>query len=474
VEHAPDKKMLEEQLNNLQPVPSQRFYRRMGRAAWTPLARARRRAFAATGLVLILVVAMLALTPQGRAWAQEVIHFFTRATSDTMPVPTAAPLIWVNITPGVPAPTATPRALFTDCGDFNSPKCSVEQIRSKVDFPVRELGTVPQGMHFAGATGGSDRIVLFYDNGEFTYGLTIVEEPWTGSSEMTKWEIGASAVVETVQIGSVTGEYVKGGFNTQLVEAPKIGDVKFDQVWDARVGLETLHWISDGIFFSMSTWDNDFNNILLDRDAFVALAAGLTTEPVSTKQTYVPATETPVPVITYDGDTYNLSVSQAENQAGFNVLEPGRLPDVLTFGGASYAPEQKIVRIFYIEQPSGLSVTFGLRVSEELAPNTADCILCSTIRGDYGDFLTEKNSMVIGAETVIETVQVGGFTGQYIEGKWGPSNSGWAWLPYPEIKNLRWQAHGLAFELQYSGFWLNNEIPISKADLITIAENMMK
>jgi len=468
-------KSIEEKLNSLEPSPSPRFYRRMSRAAWTPAAITRRHAYAVTGLVLALAAALLVFTPQGRAWAQEVIHFFTRAASDTLPAPTAAPLVWVNVTPGALAPTTTPRALFTDCGDFTGPKCSVEQIRSKVDFPVRELGTIPQGMHFVGATGGPDRIVLFYDNGELTYGLTVVEEPWTGSSEMTKWEIGASAIVEAVQVGSAAGEYVKGGFKGQLLEAPNIGDaIKADQVWDANVGLETLHWINDGIFFSMSTWDNDFNNILLDRDAFVALAAGLTTGPVSAGQTYVPPTETPVPAVMVDGLTYNLSVSQAEKQAGFNLPEPGRLPDILAFAGAAYEPEQKIARIFYIEQPVGLSETFGLRVSEELAPNTADCILCRTIRGDYGDFLTEKNSMVIGAETLIDTVQVGGFTGQYIEGKWALSNSGWAWLPYPEIKTLRWQAHGLAFELQYFGFSTPNGIPISKADLIAIAESMTK
>jgi hypothetical protein len=194
----------------------------------------------------------------------------------------------------------------------------------------------------------------------------------------------------------------------------------------------------------------------LDQAGFVALAESLTTEPVSARLTPMPATETPAPVITYNGEPYNLSVSQARQQTGFDVLEPKRLPEILSFAGASYEPEQNIVRIFYIEQNPVAPHTFGLTVSEELAPNTADCKLCSMVIGDYGDFLTVKSSMVVGASAVVEKVQVGGFTGQYVEGQWGQSNSGWAWLPYPEIKTLRWQAHGMAFELQYSGFSINN------------------
>jgi hypothetical protein len=423
------------------------------------------RRLALATLALVLAFAILFATPQGRAWAQEIIHFFTRAAGDTQPALTAEPLVWVNVTPGEPAPTATPRAIFTDCGDFLSPTCSMEQIRSKVNFPVSELGTIPAGLHFVGATGGPDRVWILYDNGKYTYGLSITEEPWTGSSELTQWKIGASAVVQTVQIGNVTGEYVRGGFVSQP------GQV--DQVWDPNIGIQTLHWINDGVFFDMSVLGTD-TNIVINQDTFVALAAGLTTEPVSARITPMPATQTPVPVITFKGEIYNLSVSQAEEQAGFDVLEPGRLPEVLTLAGASYQSEQNIVRIFYIEQTPGIPETFGLTVSEELAPNTADCKLCSIVVGDYGDFLTIKSSMVVASDTIIETVQVGGFPGQYVEGQWGQNNSGWIWIPYPEIKTLRWQANGVAFELQYSGFSINNEVPISKADLIAIAESMMK
>ena len=37
-------------------------------------------------LALVLAFAILFATPQGRAWAREILHFFTRAASDTLPV----------------------------------------------------------------------------------------------------------------------------------------------------------------------------------------------------------------------------------------------------------------------------------------------------------------------------------------------------------------------------------------------------
>jgi len=448
-------------------APGERFYRRMKGAAWTPAGVARRRAIGATGLTLLLVVAFLAFTPQGRALAQVVIHFFTRTATDSLPVPTAVPLTWVDITPGAPLPTSTPQALFRECGDF--PKCSVEQIRSRVNFPVLELGRIPAGMHFLGATGGPERIYLLYDNGKLTYGVALTEEPWTGSSDMIQQQVGASAVVETVQVGDVTGEYIKGGFSTRLLQAPTFNEVHFSQVWDDKVGLESLHWLKDGIFYSMSAWDDDMDNVLLDKDAFVALAAGLTTEPVSARQTYVPPTATPVPPVTFEGTTYILSVAEARQQAGFDVLEPSKLPDVLSLAGAAYDPEQHIVRTFYIEPPLDPRVTFGVRLSQQPIQDPSACNLCSLVRGDYGDVLTQKNSLVVSPDAVIEEVQISGVTGQYFVGQW----NGPAWVPYSSVETLRWQANGMAFELKYFGFMdASGTVPISKADLVAIAESL--
>jgi len=215
MKNIPDEK-IEEQLNALQLSPSQSFHRRMARAPWTPAATTRRRTYIVTGLTVVLVVTLLAFTPQGRAWAQEILRFFTRTASDTLPY-TLEPVTWLDVTPDIPAPTITPlpsQAPFAvDCGDFAYARCSIEKVRSKVHFTVSELGSIPAGLYFIGATGGPDRVFIKYEAEAHSGGMYIYESPWTDSPEQTAWQVGASAVVETVQIGKSTGEYVKGSFS---------------------------------------------------------------------------------------------------------------------------------------------------------------------------------------------------------------------------------------------------------------------
>ncbi len=432
----------------------------------------------ASALAVILFALFLAFTPQGRALAQEIIHFFTRAESDSLPLPTSTPLVWAAVTPGepVPVPTFPPAAAFAaDCGDYDRPRCTVAQIRGKVSFPVLELGTIPDGMQFIGSTGGPDGVILFYDNGIHTFGLLLLERPWPGNAKPQLPVVGANAVVETVRIGDVSGEYVQGMWLPSIPHGdpfttPTPGPLY--QTWYTYMGGQTLIWARDGVLFEIQTIDDDMDHSL-DKAGLIALAAGLTDKPVSGAITPTRWTATPTPDITlFDGNAYDLTVAQAEALAGFDVLEPKTLPQILFLAGASYEPEQSIVRILYLE-PSPLSHPFGLRLSEQVVSQGADCKLCGYVAGEYQDYLTAKNGMVIGVDAVLQTVQIGPFTGQYVEGMWQQWGS-WKWVSHPAFKTLRWQANGMAFELYYAGFLVNNEVPISKADLIVIAESIME
>ena len=446
------------------------------RARRLPVRWGARLAWAAAALI-VLAAALLA-TPQGRALAQEIIHFFTRTESDTQPLPASTPLTWAAVTPGQPVPTLPPMAAFAaDCGDYGSPRCSVEEVRSKVDFPVLELAYIPEGMHFIGATGGPDGVAIFYGkgyyHGYYTNSLFLIERPWTDSAALQRPEIGASAVVETVQIGEVSGEYVQGTFMPSLPDQDPFSTATpggISQVWEANEGNQMLIWVDQGVLFQMQACGPAG---MLDKAGFIALAAGLTTEPVSASLTAASATATPAPDITsFDGNLYDLTVAQAEALAGFDVLEPGRLPQIFFLIGASHQPEGNIVRIFYLEPtPPVMPDVFGLRLSQQVVASGADCQLCGIVVGSYHESFVAVNGMIVGANAAIETVQIGDSTGQYVEGMWGQMGA-WQWLPYPGIMTLRWQANGWAFELYYGGFTINGEIPLSKADLIAIAESM--
>jgi hypothetical protein len=233
MKHLPDEKSIEEQLNLLQPLPSQRFYHRMARAAWTPATISRQRAYVVAGLTFLLAAVLLVFTPQGRAWAQDVLHFFTRAESNSLPIQS-----W-QLTP-IPE-NSTPDAGFI----FNQAVIKVEQ---QAGFQVLEPTSLPDNLSFDGASYEPDHNIVrisYRDNQsgpDNTNGLVLRQESFQTADDCELCGVvGASAVVETVQIGSVTGEYVVGVW--------KLTDS--GPVWESDPYLQTLRWQANGMAFEI-------------------------------------------------------------------------------------------------------------------------------------------------------------------------------------------------------------------------------
>jgi hypothetical protein len=415
-------------------------------------------------LPLLVVAALLFATPQGRALAQEFMQFFSRAKSDTLPAPTDEPLVWVNQAPGALQPTSTalPQpgpAFSSDCGPYSNPQCSIAQMRSKVNFTVKEFGAIPDGLYFIGATGGADQVYILYDTGGHRGFVILWESPWTGSPEQTQWQVGASAVVEKVQIGSLNGEYVKGSF-TYFAGQPV-------EKWDANQDTQTMRWVDNGVFINMQSAGSAMP---LDRDKFVALAESLTTEMVSARLTPTPdMAVTPTNTVNQDLQPYwNLTLAEAREKAPFSLLLPTRLPDFLNIYGAGYDADIQVVRVFYLLDQSRYGYnTDGLVVSEQLIPANGECYLCKISVGQYTGAETGQTGKLVGANATVTPVQIGDIRGEYVEGVWsGTDCCGWVWENDPYAKSLRWQAHGMAFELGYNG------MSITMDNMITIAESM--
>lgn len=463
MKHIPDEKQIEELLENFMPNTSRRLDQRLSNAPWTPRAVARRRFINITAVAALTFALLIAATPQGRAFAQSILQFFVRSESDAIPVPTSEPVTWVDVTPGIPSATTTPLpafAIFADeCGDFGNPICTVEQIRSKVDFTIKELAAIPQGLYFVGATGGPDNIYLLYSYEDQSGSLSITVERWAGAPSPQTDIIGASAIVEQVHIGGLAGEYFKGIF---VAEAE--GSVAH---WDPNFfGIETLRWVDDDISYTM---EYSYPPMPLDKEGMVALAESMTTEPVA--KLPMPASET---FDVWDpSDTYNLSASEAEQQAGFKLLLPTQLPETLSLVGASYDSDFKFVQVFYLlDQNLYGPNTDGILLRQQIALNPTDCFLCDILIGDYNEFAEEAGKAnyfkeIVPSEDNIETVQIGAVTGKYIQGVWsGTDCCGWQWDPTVTRKVLHWQQNGMAFELSYFG---EN---IEKADMIRIVESI--
>ncbi len=416
-------------------------------------------------LALLFAGAVFFITPQGQAIAQSLLRFFTRSQSNFIPAPTDVPLVWVEQTPGIlaaipsPMPTLTGAAFSSECGDFRSPRCSIEQIRSKVKFPIKELGVLPAAMVFIGATGGPDQVFISYDSQDHKGFLSLTQAPWTGSPEQTDWKIGPNAVVETVQIGSLTGEYVKGSFGYRSGET--------QETWNENSGIQNLRLVDQGVYIVLQGFGLDGQ---LDRDGMVALAQNLTTGPVSAISTPVPSltpTTTSIPPTPEPAYQFILSLPEAGQKAGFTVRAPTYLPENLAYIGASYDPVTHSVSLsFHYNNSNNPDAMDGLMIREELVVDADRCNLCGFKVGDSAAGWADKSGTIVGTSATIEMVQIGNGKGQYVEGIWKGTDNGPAWDADPYAKRLRWQANGIAYEFFYAG------MEITKEDMLAIARSM--
>lgn len=420
-------------------------------------------AFIAIAIVMIVVIFFS--LPEGRTLAQQVIHFFTRGETNLMPGPTATPVKWVEQTPGVAASTATPIAptetqiksdLEAECGTVNDPKCSIDMIRELVDYPVYALPDLPDDMYFAGVTGKSDFVVLIYkspetytDSGWLNAHLVIQEEPYTGASNQINTELAADADIQTVQIGNVMGDYVKGSYNGN----------QNPPVWDSDADSQTLVWVDHSILFRLYMTGTLPK---LTRDDLAALAATLTDGPVGANGVQPIKTPTPTSEPFDIRDVYPLSLIEAEELSGFSLLTPSSLPETLSFLGVNFTEKKQTVTIYY----KTIGRETGILISEQLVPKVGVCELCSFVRGE---FVYDSEQFVVPEDAAIETVQIGSLTGQYLEGGWANKTndiSGWAWDSDPYRKSLRFQTGGLGVDVWSEGYsW-------TKDDLIAIAASL--
>ncbi|MBN1453881.1 MAG: hypothetical protein JW963_22895 [Anaerolineales bacterium] len=319
----PDEKQIEELLKDFSPNASGRLDRHLSNAPWTPHAVARRRVIGSTIMAVLAFALLAAVTPQGRAFAQSILRYFVRAGSETIAVPASD----VELMPAAPVVLETEAVPTSEsgCGTMLLPRCSFDEVRALVDFPIKQVDAAPAKMRFMGATttkqGG---VLLAYQGDDGTLNLAQVPAAY---DNLQQWQVGPSALVETVAIGNIPGEYVRGGwFGLGLKEAGSVS-------WDTETALQTLRWEEDGIhytlwFTSAKTSDGLPN---LDKSALVELAANLQAPSETASITSIP----------------DLTLQQAEALAGFSVVEPSDMPTGFTFSNAVYSSQYNAVCMYY-------------------------------------------------------------------------------------------------------------------------------
>ncbi|MBK6646585.1 MAG: hypothetical protein IPG44_12735 [Anaerolineales bacterium] len=211
-----------------------------------------RLAYATLAVAVLLTLAFF--TPQGRAFAQQVFHFFTRADKDRYPLQE-----WQK----------TPPAQTSSESPF---KYSVQEAESLAGYDVLSPVEVPFGMFFVGASYDEKYHIVaqaFGQSAEYIE-LSLWQQPLEhyqlcgDISQLCDNMLGGnlagnSADIQTVQIGDLTGEYVEGVWNL----------TDNGPVWEPTPFLKTLRWKNDTMIFEL------IGGIDQTRDDLVKLAESI-------------------------------------------------------------------------------------------------------------------------------------------------------------------------------------------------------
>ena len=187
-------------------------------------------------LVILLFGLVFIVTPQGRVWAQEFLHFFIRTDSDTLPLQSWQLTSQPTLAPGTTA-TPDPANIFFEA------KLNVIQVEEQYGIDLKEPTWLPENFVIVGATFDPTHSVgrIFYSGGDYD-DLVLKEEIYSSPDTCDLCDkVGESASVEFVQIGNVKGEYVQGVWN--LTDSGPI--------WENNPYLQILRWQVDGVAYEL-------------------------------------------------------------------------------------------------------------------------------------------------------------------------------------------------------------------------------
>jgi hypothetical protein len=348
----PDEKQLEEILKMMQPVPSEDFHQKMQQAAWRTerlLTQANNAKHLRVRLVfamtVLLLIAGLLISPQGRAWAQQVFQFFSRINAQTVEIPESQSKLLMeegpNISYDLPLvplfiPTVAPEmAVLPGCGtaeEEQSYHCRVALAESQLGFDLKELPVTPQNWKFDSLdfdiTSKQARISYTVDpnspaSGSFLLIQGVGDIPSTFAG--TLWEAVPADKVEPVKVGGYDGEYVKGSFT---FSAPADKTLTWSDSYRHR-----LAWSDGERWYGITLWPSLPDPESMGSDQLIDLAESLVDSPNE-------STEALDPDALY-------SIAEAEEISGFDLKVPTILPLGIDFEYARYYADTDHVRLFY-------------------------------------------------------------------------------------------------------------------------------
>lgn len=348
----PGENKIEELLGKIRPVPSEAFQERMKQAAWhteNPRAQARsanaQRARLVLAMTVLLLVAGLLITPQGRAWAQEVFQFFKKINSTTVEMPDSVSKLLQETNeeydlPLVPVfiPTVSPEmASLPGCETpqkSQSYHCQITLAESQLGFDLKELPPELEqwNFDFLAFNAAAKTATISYTLKSLHYGTLNLSQgagDFPDDYPKNPWEAVPADKVQIVKVGTYNGEYVRGSFIMPAGSA--------NLTWEDSDSHQRLAWSDGTKWYVIEVWSEPTGPKIMDRDQFIKLAESLVDSGGEKIETLDP------------NDLYSTlsSISDAEQISGLDLKAPTLLPMEVNFSYARYYSYNKEVHLSY-------------------------------------------------------------------------------------------------------------------------------
>jgi len=351
----PDKNRIEDLLTKIQPVPSGNFHKKMEQVHWRieqvqpREIKNKSRLKLTVAMFVLLIITTFTVTPQGRAWAQEVMQFFRKINSATVQLSDEQTKQMYEINtqydlPLVPVfvPTVSPEmAAIAGCETpqkSQSYRCQIALAESKLGFDLKELPEKPIDWEFKSIYFNID-----LDIAVISYDLDVKRTDYTSASSLVltqgisstlnssnlygnnPWDAVPVDKVEPISIGTHKGEYIKGRF----YGVPDTNMLR----WSDEFKEQRLAWSEGTRWYMIAFWPNPNVADTMGRDQLIHLAESLVTSPIETTEPVNP--------------DHLTSISDAEKISGLDLKTPTLLPLDIDFSYARYFPDEQLVRFIY-------------------------------------------------------------------------------------------------------------------------------
>jgi hypothetical protein len=330
---ASNESQMEALLADLPPDISARLEKKLSSAPWTPQGVKQQQTLTIVYLAVILLIAFMGLTPQGRAFAQTIFKFFTTTDQTSVPLskdelellyapePTFA-LSLVDVTP-IPSP---PNSCSSPV-DFQ--QCEVQKIEKQLSIEIKQFSTTPSGWSFtkvqsytgsSSANTGSMIAISYEKSGGY---LSLLQ----GVGDFPPDQHVLSSAVEQVKINEYYGEYVSGSFGLRN------GDNSI--TWSAHGADQRIRWREGERWFEILALVGPGTTGYMDKQDLLRVASTMVYQPDYSQHT----------------NQVNMNaipnIPLAIKICGCNILQPTILPEGMTLENLNYDPQWKSITLNY-------------------------------------------------------------------------------------------------------------------------------